>query len=184
MARLAIYPGSFDPPTLGHLDIVERAAEVFEELTVAVGANEQKSPFLTAEDRVSALRECTEHLGNVRVEQFSGLLIEYARSNGCTVLVRGMRAISDFEYEFRVASANRRLAPEIETVFLITRDEYSFLASSVVKEIAALGGEYGTFVPGPVAERIRASVHQILCGRPWTNGEHPNCAVPFRAAGG
>ena len=160
MARLAIYPGSFDPPTLGHLDIVERAAGVFEELTVAVGANEEKSPFLTAEDRVSALRECTEHLGNVRVEQFSGLLIEYARSRGCTVLVRGMRAISDFEYEFRVASANRRMAPEIETVFLITRDEYSFLASSVVKEIAALGGEYGTFVPGPVAERIRARLAQ------------------------
>ena len=156
MARLAIYPGSFDPPTLGHLDVVERAAAVFDELIVAVGVNEEKEPFLAAEDRVSTIRECTEKLGNVRVEQFSGLLIEYARSQGCTVLVRGMRAISDFEYEFRVASANRRLAPEIETVFLITRDEYSFLASSVVKEIAALGGEYGTFVPGPVAERIRA----------------------------
>lgn len=156
MARLAIYPGSFDPPTLGHLDVVERAAGVFDELIVAVGVNGDKEPFLTAEDRVDALKACTANLANVQVEQFSGLLIEYAASKSCTVLVRGMRAISDFEYEFRVASANRRMAPEIETVFLITRDEYSFLASSVVKEVAALGGAYETFVPGPVAEKIRA----------------------------
>ena len=101
------------------------------------------------------MRACTGHLQNVRVEQFTGLLIDFARRHDCKVLVRGMRAISDFEYEFRIASANKRLAPEIETVFLNTRDEYSFLASSVVREVAALGGDYGLFVPGPVAERIR-----------------------------
>ena len=155
MARLAIYPGSFDPPTLGHIDLVERAAGIFDELIVAVGHNDEKDPFLEPEQRVAALRECTSHIENVQVVQFTGLLIDFARQHDCKVLVRGMRAISDFEYEFRVASANKRLAPEIETVFLNTRDEYSFLASSVVREVAALGGDYGSFVPGPVAERIR-----------------------------
>ena len=155
MARLAIYPGSFDPPTLGHIDLVERAAGIFDELIVAVGHNDEKDPFLEPEQRVAALRECTSHIENVQVVQFTGLLIDFARQHDCKVLVRGMRAISDFEYEFRVASANKRLAPEIETVFLNTRDEYSFLASSVVREVAALGGDYGLFVPGPVAERIR-----------------------------
>ena len=154
MARLAIYPGSFDPPTLGHIDLVERAAGIFDELIVAVGHNDEKDPFLEPEQRVAALRECTSHIENVQVVQFTGLLIDFARQHDCKVLVRGMRAISDFEYEFRVASANKRLAPEIETVFLNTRDEYSFLASSVVREVAALGGDYGLFVPGPVAERI------------------------------
>lgn len=155
MSRLAIYPGSFDPPTFGHIDLVERAAGIFDELIVAVGHNGEKASFLAPEQRVAALRECTGHLQNVRVEQFTGLLIDFARGHDCKVLVRGMRAISDFEYEFRVASANKRLAPEIETVFLNTRDEYSFLASSVVREVAALGGDYGAFVPGPVAEIIR-----------------------------
>ncbi len=155
MARLAIYPGSFDPPTLGHIDLVERAAGIFEKLIVAVGHNDEKDSFLEPEQRVAAMRECTSHLENVSVEQFSGLLIDFARRHDCKVIVRVMRAISDFEYEFRVASANKRLAPEIETVFLNTRDEYSFLASSVVREVAALGGDYGSFVPGPVAERIR-----------------------------
>jgi pantetheine-phosphate adenylyltransferase len=155
MTRLAIYPGSFDPPTLGHLDIIERAARMFDELIVAVGVNSEKDPFLDPVQRVASLRECTEHFGNVKVEQFSGLLVDFANRHGCKVLVRGMRAISDFEYEFRVASANRRLAPDVETVFLTTRDEYSFLASSVVREVAALGGDFEPFVPAPVVERIR-----------------------------
>jgi pantetheine-phosphate adenylyltransferase len=158
MPRLAIYPGSFDPPTLGHLDIINRAARTFDELIVAVGHNNEKSPFLDPIDRVAALRECCDDMANVNVESFSGLLVEFARRKGCTVLVRGMRAVSDFEYEFRVASANRKLAPEIESVFLTTRDEYSFLASSVVREIATLGGDYSSFVPPPVLERIRAKL--------------------------
>jgi pantetheine-phosphate adenylyltransferase len=158
MLRQAIYPGSFDPPTLGHMDIIGRAAELFDELIVAVGHNNEKSPFLDPVERVAALRECTGSFGNVRVEQFTGLLVDFARRHECRVLVRGMRAISDFEYEFRVASANRRLAPEIETVFLTTRDEYSFLASSVVREIATLGGDYSAFVPAPVYERIKSKL--------------------------
>ena len=161
MTRLAIYPGSFDPPTLGHLDIINRSAVMFEELIIGVGTNSEKAPFLEPEVRVSALRECTQHLPNVKVEQFSGLLIDFARLHKCRVLVRGMRAVSDFEYEFRVASANRRLAPEIETVFLTTKDEFSFLASSVVREIATLGGEYKTFVPEPVYERIRLKLQKF-----------------------
>ncbi len=155
MSRLAIYPGSFDPPTLGHLDIVVRAAGMFDELIIGVGINTVKHPFLEPEVRVLALRECTKDMANVKVEPFSGLLIDFARRHECKVIVRGMRAISDFEYEFRVASANRKLAPEIETVFLNTKDEYSFLASSVVREVASLGGDYESFVPGPVVEKIR-----------------------------
>jgi pantetheine-phosphate adenylyltransferase len=161
MVRLAIYPGSFDPPTLGHMDIIERASRMFEELIVAVGANNEKDPFLDPVARVAALRECTQHIKNVKIEPFSGLLVEFAKRHDCRILVRGMRAVSDFEYEFRVASANRRLAPEVETIFLTTRDEYSFLASSVVREIASLGGDYAQFVPGPVAEKIRAKMAKL-----------------------
>lgn len=160
MTRLAIYPGSFDPPTVGHLDIVARAAAMFDQLIIGVGINSTKSNFLEPEVRVLALRECTEGMSNVKVEPFSGLLIDFARRHECRIIVRGMRAISDFEYEFRVASANRRLAPEIETIFLNTKDEYSFLASSVVREVANLGGHYEEFVPAPVAEKIREKLRK------------------------
>jgi pantetheine-phosphate adenylyltransferase len=158
MTRLAIYPGSFDPPTLGHLDIIERAAAMYDQLIVAVGANIEKGTFLDPVERVTALRECTLDMPNVRVEPFSGLLVDFAKRHDCRILVRGMRAVSDFEYEFRVASANRKLAPEVETVFLTTRDEYSFLASSVVREVAVLGGDFAPFVPAPVYERIKAKL--------------------------
>lgn len=160
MGRLAIYPGSFDPPTLGHLDVIRRASGLFDELIVAVGINAEKSPFLSEADRVESLRECTADLANVQVESFQGLLVDYARRKGCRVLVRGLRAISDFEYEFRITMANRSLAPEIETIFLITQDEYSFLASSVVREVARLGGAYQGFVPHAVAERIGRKLAQ------------------------
>lgn len=152
--RRAIYPGSFDPPTLGHLDIVERAAGLVDELIVAIGVNSDKTPFLPVNDRVDLLRTCSSHLPNVSVSTFSGLLVDYAKSVDCHVLIRGLRAVSDFDYEFRVTMANRRLAPNIETLFLITRDEYSFLASSVVKEVARLGGDTRLFTPDVVAERI------------------------------
>lgn len=152
--RRAIYPGSFDPPTFGHLDIVERAAGVFDELVVAIGVNSDKTPFLSVEDRFDLLKVCTSHLPNVSVSTFSGLLVDYARAQECKILVRGLRAVSDFEYEFRVSMANRKLAPDIETLFLITRDEHSFLASSVVREVAKLGGDVSSFVPPAVAERV------------------------------
>ncbi len=152
--RTAIYPGSFDPPTYGHLDIIERAAGQFERLVVAIGVNTSKNPFLPVEDRCSLLTECTGHLANVEVMTFHGLLVDFARSLDCRVLVRGLRAVSDFEYEFRVTMANRRMAPDIETLFLITRDEYSFLASSVVREVSRLGGDPSPFVPPSVAQKI------------------------------
>ena len=152
----AIYPGSFDPPTLGHMDIVQRAAGLFDELTVAIGSNTGKTPFLPTEDRVNLLVECVQGHQNVTVSTFDGLLVDFARTLDCQVLVRGLRAVSDFEYEFRVAMANRRLAPEIETLFLITRDEYSFLSSTVVREVARLGGDATAFVPEPVARRLRS----------------------------
>ena len=154
--RRAVYPGSFDPPTFGHLDIVDRASKLFDELVVAVGVNSDKQPFLSSSDRIDLLTECVQHLPNVRVMKFSGLLVDFAKYQDCRVLIRGLRAVSDFEYEFRVTMANSRMAPDIETLFLITRDEYSFLASSVVREVARLGGETTLFVPKNVAERIKA----------------------------
>ncbi|MBS1715325.1 MAG: pantetheine-phosphate adenylyltransferase [Armatimonadetes bacterium] len=154
--RRAIYPGSFDPPTLGHLDIIERASGLFDEMIVAIGVNSDKSPFLSVDDRAALLEECAGSLKNVRVAVFSGLLVDYADSQECNVIVRGLRAVSDFEYEFRVAMANRKLAPHVETLFLITRDEYSFLSSSVVREVARLGGDATPFVPGPVARHMAA----------------------------
>lgn len=154
MKRLAIYPGSFDPPTNGHLDIIERACKMYDRLVVAIGNNSEKDPFLTVDERLQSLRECVAHLPNVEVDQFQGLLVNYAERRGCRVLVRGLRAVTDFDYEFRIGLANKRLQPEIETVFLISREEYSFLASSVVREVARLGGDYRQFVPPPVAQLI------------------------------
>jgi pantetheine-phosphate adenylyltransferase len=157
MAERAIYPGSFDPPTYGHLDIAERASGLFKELIVAVGTNSEKAPFLSVEQRMESLSACMAGWPNVRVASFSGLLVDYAESQGCRVIVRGLRAVSDFEYEFRVAMANRRLRPEIETLFLMSRDEHSFLASSVVREVARLGGDTSPFVPPVVEEMVKAA---------------------------
>jgi pantetheine-phosphate adenylyltransferase len=153
--RLAVYPGSFDPPTLGHLDVIERASRLFDQLIVAVGMNSGKQPLLTLEERLEALRACTQHLGNVEVDSFSGLLIEYALSRGAKSVVRGLRATSDFEYEFQMAMVNRRLSEEVDTMFLMTKWEYSYLSSSIVREVALLGGDTSTMVPPAVVEVMR-----------------------------
>lgn len=158
MHRLAVYPGSFDPPTLGHLDVMERAATLFDELIVAVGRNSSKTPLLDTEERIDAIRRATAHLANVRVDGFSGLLIDYVHSVNSTAIVRGLRATADFEYEFQMAMVNRRLSSEIETVFLMTRWEYSYLSSSIVKEVATLGGDYSQLVPPSVASIIEAAL--------------------------
>jgi pantetheine-phosphate adenylyltransferase len=160
MRREAIYPGSFDPPTVGHMDLIERASRLTDHLVVAVGKNSEKKPFLSVEDRVAVLREITSHLGNVEVECFDGLLIHYAQSRNCRVLVRGLRAITDFDYEFRTAMTNKTLAPDIETLFLIAREEYSFLASSVVRELARYGGDLKPFVPDPVGQLILRKIEE------------------------
>jgi len=156
MARIAVYPGSFDPPTLGHMDIVRRASGLFDELIVAVGINRSKSPFLTVEERVEALGCCTSDLPNVRVDSFSGLLIDYAKSVGACAVIRGLRAIADFEYEFQMAMVNRELCDRIESVFLMTNWEHGYVSSGIVKEIAMFGGEYRSMVPDcivPIIER-------------------------------
>jgi pantetheine-phosphate adenylyltransferase len=158
MRRLAIYPGSFDPATLGHLDVVERAAQLFDEIVVAVGVNTAKSPLLTLEQRVQALEESVRHLANVRVDSFSGMLVEYARESGARCVVRGLRATADFEYEFQMAMVNRRLSPGIEMVFLMTTWEYSYLSSSIVREVATLGGDFHGMVPPPVASLIEKAL--------------------------
>ncbi|MCO5297415.1 MAG: pantetheine-phosphate adenylyltransferase [Fimbriimonadaceae bacterium] len=150
--KLAIYPGSFDPPTLGHMDVIERAARLFDTLIVGVGINRAKKPLLEATDRVEALQKSCSSLPNVRVETFEGLLIDFAERTGARAIVRGLRATADFEYEFQMAMVNRRLREELETVFLMTKWEYSYLSSSIVRELATLGGDYTSMVPEPVAE--------------------------------
>lgn len=152
--RVAIYPGSFDPPTLGHLDIAVRASQMFDHLIVAIGTNSEKEPFLSIEDRLQTLTECLAPYPNTTVETFDGLLVKFAKERDSRILVRGLRAITDFDYEFRIALANRALDSNIETAFLVATEQYSFLASSVVREVARLGGDYGQFVPGNVAEKI------------------------------
>lgn len=162
MRRLAVYPGSFDPPTLGHLDVIERASRLFDEIIVAIGVNSSKSAFLPVEDRLEALRGATAHLPNVRSESFKGLLIEYVQSVGAKSIVRGLRATSDFEYEFQLAMVNRRLSDAVDSVFLMTKWEYSYLSSSIVREVAVLGGDYESLLP----EAVRPVVARHLARRP------------------
>lgn len=151
--RIAVYPGSFDPPTFGHADLIGRARRIFDELVVAVGANFSKNHLFAYEERVDMLKEITADMPNVRVEAFSGLLVDFARTAGASVLVRGLRALSDFENEFQMALANRSLA-NIETVFLMTSSEHMFVSSSIVKEVASLGGDVSGMVPGLVCSRL------------------------------
>lgn len=158
MHRLAVYPGSFDPPTLGHLDVIERAARLFDRLIVAVGVNSSKSPLLSSEERREALVRSVAHLDNVEVDQFQGLLIDYVRSRDARAVVRGLRATADFEYEFQMAMVNRRLDSNIESIFFMTRWEYSYLSSSVVREVALLGGDFHELVPDPVAELLEVAL--------------------------
>jgi pantetheine-phosphate adenylyltransferase len=154
----AIVPGSFDPVTNGHLDIIQRASELFSHVTVAVARNSAKTPVFTVEERVELLQEVCGHLTNVSIETFEGLLTEYAASVHAKAIVRGLRAVSDFEYELQMALMNRRLHPEIETTFMMTGAEYSYLSSSIVKEIARLGGDVEGLVPEIVRQRLQHKI--------------------------
>ncbi|MDR0994496.1 MAG: pantetheine-phosphate adenylyltransferase [Verrucomicrobiota bacterium] len=147
----AAYAGTFDPMTFGHVDVAERAAQVFDRLTLAVSAVSRKNVLFSVEERMALARTSVAHLKNVEVVPFSGLLVEWARNQGIYTLIRGLRAFSDFEYEFQMALTNRNLAPDVETMFLMPNEEYSYVSSSLVKEIAALGGEVEKFVPPEVA---------------------------------
>ena len=153
--RLAIYPGTFDPITNGHLDIIERGAQLFDRLTVAVTNNLSKNPVFSTEERMDMIRSVTAHLPNVEVDSFSGLLVDYAASRGACALLRGLRAISDFEYEFQMALVNRKLSHGIVTVFLMAHEKYTSLNSTIVKEVAKLGGDVDSFIQPLVKERLR-----------------------------
>jgi pantetheine-phosphate adenylyltransferase len=153
--RVAVYPGSFDPLTNGHLDIIGRGAVLFDELVVAVLQNTDKEPLFTVEERLRVLREVLRPLPNVRVDRFEGLLVDYVRSVGGRVIVRGLRAISDFEYEFQMALMNRHLCEDVETLFLMAAEAYSYLSSRLVKEVAKLGGSVHGLVP-PLVEKLLA----------------------------
>jgi len=156
--HLAIYAGTFDPLTLGHMDLIERSAEIFDEVILAVAIDSPKQPLFTTEERVEMARAVVSGLANVEVHAFGGLLVNYAREKGAPVVVRGLRAYSDFEYEFQMALTNRKLAPEIETLFMMPKEIHSYVSSSTVKEVARLGGDTSEFVPELVQARIEAKL--------------------------
>ena len=154
--KRAIYAGSFDPVTNGHLDVLARAAHVFDEILVAVAHNSEKRGLFTPEERVELLEKTTTGIKNVRVTHFQGLLVEFAMQQGACAIIRGLRAVSDFEFEFQMALMNRRLEPALETFFLMPKEEYSYVSSRLVKEVASLGGNVAAFVPPLVADALRA----------------------------
>ena len=158
MSVHALYPGTFDPPTNGHIDLIQRGAKLFEHLTVAILNNPVKDPLFTVEERVEMLKESTATLTNVSVATFDGLMVEFARQQGASAVLRGIRAISDYEYEFQMALMNRRLAPEIETVFLQPAGRYSFVSSRMLKEVFSFGGDVSGLVPPNVLKRLRARI--------------------------
>jgi len=152
---IAIYPGTFDPPTNGHLDLIHRGAKIFDELVVGILRNSEKTPLFTVDERVEMLRECTGQLENVRIESFSGLLVDYARERGAQAVLRGVRAVSDYEYELQMAWMNRKLDINLETVFMMSAGAYSYLSSRLVREIASLGGALEGLIPASVESRLR-----------------------------
>jgi pantetheine-phosphate adenylyltransferase len=155
MMRRAVYPGSFDPVTFGHLDVIRRSSALVDELIVGVLNNNTKTPLFSVEERVKILLEVTKDIRNVRVESFSGLSVDFVKNCNAGFLVRGLRAITDFEYELQMAQTNRIMNPEIDTIFLTTSLEYAYLSSSTVKEVAAYGGDISKFVPQVVVEHMR-----------------------------
>lgn len=153
--KIGICPGTFDPVTNGHLDIIERGLRIFDEIVIAVAPSPKKQPLFTLEERMRLIREAVKDLRNVRVEAFNGLLVEYTKSKGGVAIIRGLRAISDFEYELQMALMNRRLDMDVETVFMMPSEEYSFLTSTIVKEAASFGGSVKGLVPPLVEDALR-----------------------------
>jgi pantetheine-phosphate adenylyltransferase len=160
-SRIAIYPGSFDPITNGHLDLIQRGSRLFDRLIVSILRNENKEPLFSVEERIEMLREVTEAYPNVEVDSFDGLLVDYAANHAATAILRGIRAISDYEFELQMALMNRRLRPEIETLFMMSNEAYSFISSRMVKEVFSLGGNISGLVPPPVEARMRGRFSRI-----------------------
>lgn len=154
--KTAIYPGSFDPVTLGHYDIIERSSKIFDKVIVGVLINSAKSPLFSVEERVKMLEDVTADLPNVEIKSFNGLLIDFVRQNEANVIVRGLRAVTDFDYELQLAQMNRVIAPEIDTLFLTTNLKYAYLSSSMVKEVAMYGGDISEFLEPAIADKVRA----------------------------
>jgi pantetheine-phosphate adenylyltransferase len=158
--QIAIYPGTFDPITFGHIDVIDRAVELFSHVIVLVARNTTKAPLFTIDERVAMIREVLRDRKGVTVDCFDGLLVDYARRHKAGVVVRGLRAVSDFEYEFQMALTNRKLAPAIDTVFLVPHEGYTSLNSSIVREVARLGGDVSDFVPASVRRRLTQKLRQ------------------------
>jgi pantetheine-phosphate adenylyltransferase len=158
IAVTAVYPGSFDPVTNGHLDLIERGSKIFDRIVIGVLRNQEKQPLFNVSERVDMLREVTAGLANVEVEAFAGLLMEFARQKQARVILRGIRAVSDYEYELQMALMNRKLEPHVETIFMLPGEAYSYLSSKLVREVAQLGGSLQDLVPPLVEKRLRAKV--------------------------
>ena len=158
--KIAVYPGSFDPATYGHLDVIRRAAVSFDKVIVGVLHNSSKSPLFSVQERVNILEKATRDVPNVEVKPFEGLSVNFARENHAQVIIRGLRAVTDFEYELQMAQTNHKLQPGVETIFLTTSLEYSYLSSTIVKEVASYDGDISKFVPDVVQERIREKMNQ------------------------
>ena len=156
MTRKAIYPGSFDPITNGHLDILDRALSLFSEVTIVVAGTDKKNPLFTAEERVALIREVTRDRPGVKVDRWSGLIMDYARTHNVSAVIRGLRAASDFEYEFMMASMNKRIHSGVETLFMMTSQDLYFVSSSMIKELFRYGGDISSYVPPQVVERLQA----------------------------
>ena len=153
--KIAIYPGTFDPITNGHIDIIERARVLFDRVIVTIALNQEKQPLFTVEERKEMIRQSTEHIEGVEVDDFGGLLVHYAQGKGAIALIRGLRAVSDFEYEFQMALMNKKLAKNLLTVFLMPNEKYTYLDSTIVKEVAQLGGNISCFVPAFVVKKLK-----------------------------
>ena len=159
----AIYPGSFDPVTLGHIDIIHRARQLFDSLIVAVAQNEAKAPLFNADERIAMVEEAVQQAPGIAVKKLDGLLVDFARAEDAFVVIRGLRAVSDFEFEFQMALMNRRLEPRLETIFLTPKEDYTFLSSRIVKEVGRLGGDVTPFVPASVALRLKEKFSNGRC---------------------
>ncbi len=160
MCQTAIYPGTFDPVTYGHIDLIKRAQEIFSEVIVAVAHNPYKKPLFSVKERAGMMRQATKDMPGVVVEEFDGLVVDYARRKKSKVLIRGLRMVSDFEYEFQMVLTNRKLAPDIETVFLMPQESYSYISSKLLKEASSLGADLSSFVPDSVEKALKKKMRR------------------------